>query len=585
MNKYTARHTAISIIFFFSFILFIKLDMGEVQPWDEGLFAVRAQSINKYNAYWDQTQYSIGGLYSATYPPLTVWAMALNMRIFGERLIAIRLLSALCGSISLIFIFLLARRLMNSDLALLSIIALAVTGSWNYYARQGMTDIPLVAFILISLWAMLKLLESERKYQTLIWTLILALAFGAALMTKIVISFLPLLFIAVALFRKEFKRFRFPLILASVLGIGIALPWHIYMIKTHGYEFYRAFFAPHIYSSVESNSPILGLFYYLNQMIVANPFLLLGLIFIPLYYWKFRPKIDINADEAINDKIERKIQIKAFLTEVLVIWLGLGFVIFSIAQTKLPHYLLYLIPPAILLAGKYIRESEKSTINARLRWFILSFLVISIFWAFNYDLRQGIKNLLTFREFQFQAFVFILIAVALVGYGIRAGSSNLNNLLAVFSRKLFFLFLIFLVIRLVLSNSLYPPGNTFGAAITADNIQKFRKHTFVYVYHRHNASDSLNPQLAWYTKGWSSGQMKGHKILNVPLPKNLVNLQTIASTDILSNLMLIYQIPEDFALAHTVIREISEVRPMIRRTSDYAIFGAVHNYRKPGKPV
>ena len=79
--------------------------------------------------------------------------------------------------------------------------------------------------------------------------------------------------------------------------------------------------------------------------------------------------------------------------------------------------------------------------------------------------------------------------------------------------------------------------------------------------------------------------MKGHKILNVPLPKNLVNLQTIASTDILSNLMLIYQIPEDFALAHTVIREISEVRPMIRRTSDYAIFGAVHNYRKPGKPV
>jgi len=585
MNKYTARHTAISIIFFFSFILFIKLDMGEVQPWDEGLFAVRAQSINKYNAYWDQTQYSIGGLYSATYPPLTVWVMALNMRIFGEKLIAIRLLSALCASVSLIFIFLLARRLMNNDLALLSIIALAVTGTWNYYARQGMTDIPLVAFILMSLWTLLKLLESDRKYKTLLWTLILAIAFGAALMTKIVISFIPLLFILIALFRPEFKRYRFPLILASILGIGIALPWHLYMIKAHEYEFYRAFYAPHLYSSVENNSPILGLFYYINQMIVSNPFLLLGLIFIPLYYWKFRPKRELNPEIEINDKIEKKIQIKAYLTEVLVMWLGIGFVIFSLAETKNPHYLLYLIPPAILLAGKYFRESEKSTISPRLRWFILSVLVISIFWSFNYDLRQGIKNLLTLREFQFQSFMFILMAGALIGYGFKAASSNLEKLLAVFSRKLCFLFLILLVIRLVLTNSLYPPGNTFGGKVTADYLQKFHKQTFVYVYHRHNASDALNPQLAWYTKGWSIGKMKNHKMLNVPLPRNLVNLNTISSTDTLSNIMLIYQIPQDFALAHTVMRELGEVRPLIRRTSDYAIFGSVQKYRKPGKPV
>jgi hypothetical protein len=74
-------------------------------------------------------------------------------------------------------------------------------------------------------------------------------------------------------------------------------------------------------------------------------------------------------------------------------------------------------------------------------------------------------------------------------------------------------------------------------------------------------------------------------MLSVPLPEKLVNLRTISGTDTLSSLMLIYQIPEDFALAHTVMREIGDVRPLIRRTSDYAIYGSVQKYRKPGKPV
>ena len=59
--------------------------MGEVQPWDEALYCVRANACLQFGAWLDQTQYAVGGLYSSTHPPLLIWLMAGFVKLFGER--------------------------------------------------------------------------------------------------------------------------------------------------------------------------------------------------------------------------------------------------------------------------------------------------------------------------------------------------------------------------------------------------------------------------------------------------------------------------------------------------------------------
>jgi len=162
MNSFTLRHTAFALILFFSITLYVDMGRPEIQPWDEGLYAYRARAALEHNVWWDQTDYAIGGLYSATYPPLTIDVMAVAMKFFPPN-IAVRLFPLLSAIASLLLIFLIARRFINAEMSLMCIIGLAVTLVWNRYARQGMTDVPVVMFSLLALWTVLKISESRKN--------------------------------------------------------------------------------------------------------------------------------------------------------------------------------------------------------------------------------------------------------------------------------------------------------------------------------------------------------------------------------------------------------------------------------------
>ncbi|MBI5323971.1 MAG: glycosyltransferase family 39 protein, partial [Ignavibacteriae bacterium] len=128
------------IIALMAIIVFINLGTGEIQPWDEGLYAIRAKSILHYDDFWDQTEYSSGGLYSSTYPPLTIWFMSGAMKLFGENEFSARFFSALCSIFSLIFIYLISKKVVSFKYSVLTIILTGTTIVWNKFSREGMTD-------------------------------------------------------------------------------------------------------------------------------------------------------------------------------------------------------------------------------------------------------------------------------------------------------------------------------------------------------------------------------------------------------------------------------------------------------------
>ena len=118
MKLTNSQHRDLAILIFSILLVFISLGAMEIQPWDEALYAIRAKSIIDFGAFWDQTRYTIGGLYSSTYPPMSVWIMALSMKIFGETGFAIRLFPALSSGVSLILMYKISKRLYLQDLSI-----------------------------------------------------------------------------------------------------------------------------------------------------------------------------------------------------------------------------------------------------------------------------------------------------------------------------------------------------------------------------------------------------------------------------------------------------------------------------------
>ena len=571
MDKFNIRHTAAAIIIFFSVSLFFQLDKTEMQPWDEGLYAMRALTVNNYGNFWDQTPHAIGGLYSSTYPPLTIWIMAFNMK-FMEPHVAVRLFSAICGAAAMLFIFLISRRFLSGEMSLVTIIALAVTLAWNKYSRQGMTDVPLMTMSIMALWTVIKLKEATTTAAGFLYAAIFMLAFAMGLMTKVIISFLPLLFV-VMFIRKFDNTKKLLIILSSVLGLALAFPWHFYMAKTYGYEFYKVFFASHIYSSVENNSPLLGVFYYFNQLIITNPFLILALIFTAVFFY-YRKRIMNWTDET-----------GMTIIQTLIVWFGAGFVLLSLSMTKLPHYALYLILPGIILSAYFYEKADEDKFPASWKWWVLSAIIVTFFWSVSYELRQEFKELITLEAVTWKSLFLAGMILFLIIYGWRSTPEMKSKILNPAFASMSYFILIILVVRIIFISVLFYDGNISGGLAACYYLEKSDKSSFVYLYHEHNASDSLNPQLAWYSKGWTCNWRKGKSFHPMGMPKNKISFKTIFGSDKYFREYLVYYIPEDRELSDAVITELSQTRPIIQRTRNYMIFGPVMFNRRTGYTI
>ena len=570
MNE--SKHINYSILAFISLIVLFRIGFAEIQQWDEGLFAMRAKAVLQYGEVIDQTPHAIGGLYSSTYPPLSIWAIAGFIKIFGQSALSVRFFSALCSIISVFVLYHIALRLMNEEKAMLSSVLLAGTTVWNSYARQGMTDVPLVMFILCTLITLIKFSESEKNGKQWLWIILFALFFAFGLMTKIVVSFIPILF-ALVYFCYFGKRKRIMLILSVFLGILLALPWHVYMAMHHGWEFSRAFFAPHLYQGVENNTSYLGFSYYLNQMIIANPFLLLTFVFVFISIFRFR-KIRRNLENKEN-----------VLFMLLLIWFVSGFIIFSISPTKMAHYMLYILPPAVILALKFYQLKDVIIASKKELWTVTVLLLICSLWSFGWIIRQDMKLIVSDFAFTPYSAVFLIVVLASLASVFIFSEEVLNIFVRGTLSKMALVFLFFLILRVAMSNSFVNPGEVNGAVKASWIIEDTDDKTFIYIYHEHNASDSLNPQLAWYTKGWTCGWRKGKSMVSIPMPEKTINLKSIIELDDYPDYLVIFYLPQNKYLAETGARFILETRPLLEQSGRYLVFGKKRYNRKKGLEI
>ncbi len=328
----------------FSAVFFANLGSGHLWVADEKTYSQMAFHMFKTGDYL--TPYAFGDLAIWTgKPPLFMWLMSLSYQVFGVNNFATRFWNPMFGTLSLVLIFYLGKKLYNLHVGFLSAVVLGTFFTFFEFARHAMTDVPLIFFILASIY--FSLLASEQTQNTTQYAALSGLFFGLALMTKLVSAFLtPLIFLPYLAVTQRSIRFLFTKRTVLFLGVAalIFTPWLIYMSLSFR-DFWDCYF---VYSTfTRAVSPIEGhaggyLFYFSYLVNRENP---LWVTLLP-----FAAGLC-----AFNSLIKRQ------KSDTLILgWIAIVLLVFTLAQTKLEWYLLPAYPAfAITISNLLYQASRK----------------------------------------------------------------------------------------------------------------------------------------------------------------------------------------------------------------------------------
>ena len=153
-RRYTAL--AAAVLALAAFNLFFRLGAEIVSEWDESIYAFTAAEMLA-NGDWIGTTFNGALDYYNTKPPLKVWLIALSFKVFGVRLLPLRLVSALAAWLTVGALMWWARRLAGSAVSLLSGVVLA-TASRFCMSMPGAARTPTRLYAagaarVVALWA------------------------------------------------------------------------------------------------------------------------------------------------------------------------------------------------------------------------------------------------------------------------------------------------------------------------------------------------------------------------------------------------------------------------------------------------
>jgi 4-amino-4-deoxy-L-arabinose transferase-like glycosyltransferase len=364
----------IPLLLFMGFYRFAGLGFGEMQQWDEAIYALRSQVILQFGALWDQSAAMLSGMYYSAHPPLYVWLSTSGLLLFGDELWVYRLPSAIAGALLVPLLYRLSR-LSQSTLR-----SLAVTGLFAFaplpalYSRLGQLDLLLTAGMMAALLFALLALRSGKRVDVLL----AGVALGCALMTKLFFALaIPagVALSAVVLSGRQRKRALGIAVAMTLISLPLWVPWAWSFAVTHG-DGPAFLFSPSLplgatFAGLEGAAKDTGAWYYLNQLIVH-----LSVLF---------PFTVISLFASVRAPRRAPMVMTA-----MVVFLTLA-ALWSM-RSSFEVYLIPVLPLLFLHAVRgvgIVRRSSRRTMLA-----VAMLAALSLTWSISHDWRVVVKDLL-----------------------------------------------------------------------------------------------------------------------------------------------------------------------------------------------
>lgn len=309
-------------------------------------------------------------------PPLIYWLMALAYQVLGVNTWAARLPSMLSALALVSLSFYTLHRFgcptlpaQGTDfkqkrfpqLAWMSTAMIILTPGLIIWGRQGVSDLLLTACVGMALLAFFIGYASQGKPQQRWYLAFFILAALAVLAKGPVGVVLPILIVSsFLLYLGQLRQVmrELPLLSGSALFLLLTVPWHILVIGANGQAYLESFFGYHNierFTSVVNDHAAPWYFY----------FVIVFLGFAPWSVWLPWGIARLRAWQPIHWRQQpRTAQLGLFALH----WFLGVFIFFTVAVTKLPSYVLPLMPAAAILVGGL---GDRMSGPIRRRWGII----------------------------------------------------------------------------------------------------------------------------------------------------------------------------------------------------------------------
>ncbi len=550
----------VSIVVVVALLRLVNLGYLDLQPWDESLYAVRAQTVVKFGDWLDQTAHSIDGQYSPTHPPLYVWLTALAYKVFGVSEFSARFFSAIFGAATIILVYLFGRKFFSHRAGVIAALFLGLNPFYTFWTRQGQFDAMLVFFLTVAAYFYVLSIDSEKPWRCYLVT---GAAIGLGLMTKL---FVCLIFPFVALGALlAFDRGRWPrhlqaIIVSGAVAAAIALPWHVMMTLRYGdgnplYFVAAAQLLERTLTGIEENVKTLGPLYYPNQLIVAFPY---AVVFFLYESWKVAQRRGFSGASFIFS------------------WFWIYFVVFSAIRTKLAVYILPLSVPVALLAAGSVDKLVKEEIPRKVHLLLLTLTVIFVGWSLRNEWRIATKNVIAALArldapaiadlYAVGLFALLSLFSVLVLVELLKGERTHRWL----TTRLPPLLLVPLFLLLLGSVAIFDQIRyRDGAKHLADTLGEL-SYSELYV-----VGFERNPQLTYYLDGADLGWHPAHFVMRMQLEAGRDRIRDFLATRV-SRTGRFYVVLERLALRNSGINQYGDVLPpgfqLMLETRGYALF-------------
>lgn len=282
-------------------------------------------------------------------PPLLYWLNAASMQLFGKTEFAARFPSALCGLLTVLATYVIARRLYDRRTALISAAILGTSAGFLLQSRIILTDMLLTFCLTAALGAFIVAAKrDERRNNRFAWYLFYFFAALAVLTKGLIGMVFPAGIIAIYLLLSGNWNIlaRMRLFTGTLLFLAVTAPWFI-AVSLANPEFPHFFFIREHFQRFTSNVHGRNQPFWFFLPVLAGTML----------PWSF------FIPGAISRAWRNRHHEKGDQGLYLLLWIAVIFLFFSISSSKLVPYLLPIFPPlAILIAyrfGKAFDEQSK----------------------------------------------------------------------------------------------------------------------------------------------------------------------------------------------------------------------------------
>ncbi|MCA1980564.1 MAG: glycosyltransferase family 39 protein [Calditerrivibrio sp.] len=256
-------------------------------------------------------------------PPLTYWAIAAGLKVFGINNFGARFFGALASLITLIFTFKTTKFFVSDEEREFPVYILASSFLFIAVSKIVATDIYLTMFTIITQYFYFNQIYGKRSVYN---SICIGIFMGLGFLTKgpIIFIFTILPYFVLKIFLQEFRKvFDIKSILLATLSFTIiSLPWYIMVIHKNP-ELLNYFFKVQTVDRVATDRFHRSKPFYFFFVVIFTTFL-------PYIFYVVRGIIDLK-------KLDKKVW-------VLLTFIAVPFIVFNLSTSKLATYILPFYP-------------------------------------------------------------------------------------------------------------------------------------------------------------------------------------------------------------------------------------------------